>query len=218
MTFKRCSRVTIALLLVAAATGCGNFLTLGPLPANRARSTVSPAFQPEVYDRVAILVEDRTGRLRYGGSGEGALREVEDEFTSHLIGKGYAVAARGADVDRVLEELRFQRQGVTDRDVQQLGRMLNVPAVLLVSINENSSSSEYVRYTDGSAGTIYWGSGAIGARLISVERGEVLWISSYSTRIQIAQGSEQTRVLAPIAQGVASAFPDRYPPPSDPDV
>jgi hypothetical protein len=169
----------------------------------RPRVTLSADFKPEQYKLLAVIVFDETRRFHYSG----ALREVEDEFMRAIIERGYKVAAR-SDVDKILQELKFQRSGLTEREVARIGKLLGVPAVILVSINRISAepyqpmiSQQGVQYYNVTA--------SISARLISTEQGEVLWLSSY-TGSSVSTSRDQdkeARALAPVARVVASGLP-----------
>lgn len=171
----------------------------------RAESSTSANFRPSEYDRIAIIISDETGKLRRD---VGILRQVEDEFISSLIDKGYRVAAR-SDVNALLGELRFQSGHISEADAAELGHMLNVPAVLLVTITNIDGSSEYVRYRDGGGERVYYAHGGLGARLVGVETSEVLWVSSHATRMKIEDNRNEQRILPYIAEMVAVAFPPR---------
>lgn len=165
----------------------------------RPRVTLSPDFKPELYKRLAVIVFDQTRRFRDSG----AIREVEDEFMRSVIERGYRLVAR-SDVNKILEELKFQRSGLTEGQVAQIGKLLGVPAVIFVSINRISVE----RYPQRGE-RYYWVTASISGRLISAERGEVLWLSSYTGgRVTTDSGRDEVEsVLAPVARVVASGLP-----------
>ncbi len=101
---------------------------------------------------------------------EAAKNQIADFFAMELLKKGFAPVER-AQVQSILKEQRFQTSGETSsQDAAKAGKILNVPAVILVNIpvyNENiSMTAKMVNVEDGS---IMWagsGSGSTG-RLLS---------------------------------------------------
>ena len=178
----------------------------------QADSTVSSSFRPEKYPKIAVITSDQTGHFSRREV-QGISRQVEDKFIAELLQKGYTVASR-SDVESILGEMRFQSSNLTEDDAARLGRMLNVPAVLLVSITNIDHSQERVQYRDGGSGTVYYAHGSIGARLVGVETAEILWLSSYAGRIRTESSRNEERVLPIVAEIVATSFPSRYSAPS----
>lgn len=108
-------------------------------------------------DRVAIA--SVTGRVY----GEAAKNTVSDFFVMELMKKGYTVVER-AQVQKILQEQEFQASGITDnQDAARAGRILNVPAVLLISIPEYGGEKM-----------------EMSARMVEVETATILWIGSGS--------------------------------------
>ena len=92
--------------------------------------------------------------------------------------KGYRVSDR-SDVDRVLQEIHFQQSGLTDEaGASRLGKMLNVEAVLIVKVMPGKT----IYHSEGpfSANRYYNATCDVSARLVSVERAEVLALASVS--------------------------------------
>jgi len=166
--------------------------------------TVLPLFSPEVYNRIAIYVVDRTR----SSLEEGALQQVEDEFMHAVIEKGYILAAR-SDIKQVAKELDLQASSFTEEALARKAKVLNVSAILLVSINE-LSTSEYqpTIYVQGQR--YYRTSVSISARLISAELSQVVWISSYSGTYEVNDRRYEHKALAPAARIVAKSLPSRY--------
>lgn len=193
---------SLILFCVFLTCGCQQLETLynstfGPPVAN---STLSPSFDAEKYSKVAVIVQ--SDNRRYNRSSY--LRRVEDEFIQVILAKGYTIASR-SDINRLKQEIKFQDTGWTDEDFAKAGRMLNVPSILLVNINDISNSSH--RNEEGER--FYTASATIGGRLIGVENAEILWIGSYSGSIRTDNSNQGERALAPTANVVASSFPDR---------
>ncbi len=102
-------------------------------------------------EKVAIV--DVTGAVM----GDAAKNQIGDFFVLELLKKGYAPVER-AQVQALLKEQKFQTSDMTStEDAAQAGRILNVPAVLLVSIPD---------YKDEMS---------ITAKMVSVEDGAILW-------------------------------------------
>jgi len=168
------------------------------------RVTLSPLFRGSVYNRLAIIVVDNTRKF----SRSGALRQVEDEFMRAVIEKGYTLAAR-SDIERILAEQKLQRSDITEKEIARIGRILNVPAVVIVTINA-VSTQKYQPIIAVKGQQYYSTSVSISARLISAESAEVLWISSYTGEV-VSERSRETEenALSPIASIVASGLPAR---------
>ena len=111
------------------------------------------------YKRVAILpFEYRTRNNQIS---------VEDYFEQELMGKGYNIVER-IKIESMLKELQFQQSDLTDQDkTAQIGKFLNVDALLsgVVSI---SSSRDDINVD-------------ISVKLTSVEDASILWSGSGST-------------------------------------
>lgn len=164
------------------------------------RVSISPVFNAELYPRLAVFVVDQTRDF----DRTGAIRQVEDEFMRAALEKGYTLAAR-SDVEKILEEQNLQQSDLTEQQIAEIGRILNVPAVLIASIN--SASAQQYSYSQG--GSYYLVDVSISARLLSVELGEVLWISSYTGRLDAPGSNREARAqtLPPVAQVVARGLP-----------
>jgi hypothetical protein len=132
-------------------------------------------------------------------------RLIEDEFVSELLRKGYNVASR-SDVEAILKESRFQRSGLTDQDAAQVGRILNVPAVLIVSVTHLDRDQRWSGNLDVSSTLA-----AMGVRLISVERGEVLWVGKQRAHSRGATERIATLLVVSLARQIALAFPPKSP-------
>ena len=113
-----------------------------------------------------------------------------------LLNKGYQVASR-SDVQQVMEELRFQDSSLTERSIAKIGRMLNVSAMLIVSVTDLDHGRQY-HNSDS------YVSAALGARLIGVERAEFLWGGRCS-----GTGAQVGSTLEDIAKKIAGVFPTK---------
>lgn len=192
-------------VVLSALNGCGMFM---------ARSAVSSDFDSGRVGPIAILVEDASG----GPASAALYRQVEIEFIHTLMSKGYTVASR-SDVHHLVTEGEFQRESaLTDGDAARLGRMLNVPTILIATITGTNVTSERRLRTVRTSGgheyqqryTAYIGHASLGGRLVHVETGQVLWTSSDTNHRTL---DNNQRHVAPAVQYVASrvamAFPDR---------
>ena len=198
---KNALKIICVLNLGMLILSCVTMPNLQPQP----RVTLSPLFRGSVYNRLAIFVVDNTRKF----SRSGALRQVEDEFMRAVIEKGYTLAAR-SDIERILSEQNLQRSDITEKEIARIGRILNVPAVVIVSIN-NVSTQRYQPIIAVKGQRYYSTSVSISARLISAELAEVLWISSYTGEVLVSERSKEIEenALSPIASIVASGLPAR---------
>lgn len=198
--FKILLSLVILTPLIAACT-----TTYDPLMP---RVTTSPRFSPQVYDRIAIYVENNNDNRRsYNRGASGALREVEDEFMRAVIENGYTLAAR-SDLDQILREQELQQSSYTETAIAQRARAINVSAVIIVSINGQTTT----RFTPAlyQRGVNYYRSEAsISARMISAELAQVVWLSSYQGSQTINNMDEQNNVLPLIARIVARGLPSK---------
>jgi hypothetical protein len=140
-----CVCMLLSALLVA---GCAS---------SKGESYAAPGYDFSGLDRVAVT--DVTGQVY----GEAAKSTVADFFTMELFQKGYRVMER-AKMQALLKEQEFQASAITtEQDAARAGRVLNVPAVMLVSVPKYGK--EKMEMT---------------AKLVDVETGEILWLGSGS--------------------------------------
>ncbi len=113
------------------------------------------------YKKVAVLVDSRDKQFQ---------SIAEDTFMMSLIGQGVTVSSR-SDLDLVVKEIKFQHSGLTDNMSVRAGEILNVPAVVIVSIKK-------YRKDPGSRkdGSYYDGIGIM-AKVIDIETGEIIIMS-----------------------------------------
>lgn len=105
-------------------------------------------------DKVAVV--DVIGAV----SGEGEKNQIGDFFVMQLLKKGYTPIER-SQVQSLLKEHEFQASDITTSEgVAKAGRILNVPAVLVVNIPNFDEEM------------------SITAKLIDVEDGSILWLGS----------------------------------------
>jgi uncharacterized protein YcfJ len=103
-------------------------------------------------EKVAVVrVEGRVGS-------QAAANEIADYVGMEFMKRGYGVIER-TQIDAVLKEQEFQGSAVTsNEDAVRVGRVLNVPAVVVVNIPE---ADERISMT---------------AKMIDVQTGEMLWM------------------------------------------
>jgi hypothetical protein len=189
-------------------------LSLGLLAGCSApESHVSPSFDPNATGTIAVVAEDRTGKIpKYG-----FLRECEDVFAAKLMAKGYRIAAR-RDAEAVEKELVI----LTDDEVVEIGRVLRADAVMIVSITDFGQSSEIrsgeVTYRDvrtrerttrWETRTVHSAFAAITARLIDLNR-EILWSGSHRDSCIMPDSEQVGSALRSVAKCLAESFPDRF--------
>ena len=117
-------------------------------------------------DKVAVV--DVQGDIK----GEPVKNQIADFFAMELLKKGFAPVER-AQVQTLLKEQKFQTSGLTSPEgAAGAGKILNVPAVLLVNIpNFGEEMSMTAKMIDIEDGSILWmgsGSGKTGKFLSAI--------------------------------------------------
>ena len=136
---------TILACLLAAAT----FIAGCATATGESQARVGYDFSK--LEKVAVV--DVTGAVM----GDAAKNQIGDFFVLELLKNGYAPVER-SQVQAILKEQKFQTSDMTSaEDAAQAGRILNVPAVLFVSIPD---------YKDEMS---------ITAKMVGVEDGAILW-------------------------------------------
>ncbi len=133
--------------------------------------------------------------------GEAARNQIADFFAMELLKRGYSPIER-AQVHVILKEQEFQASAITsDEDAAKAGRILNVPAVLIVNIPKFGDEIQMT------------------VKMVNVEDGSILWLSSgkgkgsktLGTIVGAAAGAligyavtgEDDKVVGAVAGGVA---------------
>ncbi len=133
-------------------------LVAGGCAAGKGESFSRAGFDFSKLDKIAIL--EVSGAVQ----GDAAKNQIGDFFLMELLKKGYTPVER-AQVQTLLKEQKFQATDVTSAEgAARAGRVLNVPAVLLVNIPT---------YEDEMNMT---------AKMIDVEDASILWVGSGSGR------------------------------------
>lgn len=157
-------------------------------------STVSPAFHDLEPEKIALV--DVSGDI----SGEAPKNQVEDFFVAEMLKKGYRVIERNR-VNKILNEQDFQKSDrTTDSEKAQIGKILNVPAVVTLDANvEGEKVSVTGKMIDTNTAEILWvGTGGGGSgETIATAGGAVIGALTGS---QVGGGSG--RVIGGVAGGV----------------
>jgi hypothetical protein len=141
---------TVCLCTLVAA------LFVGGCAASKGESVVRAGYDFSKVNEVAVI--EVTGRVR----GEEVKNQIRTFFEQELLRKGYTPVER-SQVQAVLKEQKFQASDITsDEAAARVGRILNVPAVLLVNIPTYKESMNMT------------------AKMIDVEDGSILWIGTGS--------------------------------------
>lgn len=185
-------------LLFAVLTLCG---CLTPKVPESPSVVTSPVFKPETFQRVAVFVQNRSPvKLNIG-----TLAVVENIFTKECISKKYLVASR-SDVHAALREIAFQNSGLTEQVIAEKAKLMAVDAILLVSVEDVSArgASTIIR-VEGSYFAKWRVS--LSAKLLSADKGEVLLLADHSKEQYMDNGEDLEKLIAELAQIVASAIP-----------
>ena len=148
-------------------------------------------------DKVAIV--EVTGRVY----GDAVKNQISNMFMMELMKRGYAVIERG-DVQALLKEQEFQASDITtDQGAARAGQVLNVPAVMLVSIPKYKQKMEIsAKMVEVETGTVLWignGSGSTGKTLATV----VGAAAGAAIGAAVAGGDSNDRVVGGVIGGVA---------------
>jgi hypothetical protein len=219
-----CSRILYKTAAVLAET----FPDRGTGAALLSKRTIDPHTVP----KLAVLVIGEPRRLTRGASfrgqdpsnprikskaPEGAdtdsrsdqERIVEEAFTQVLADRGYRLVSR-SDLRAILREQQFQQSGFTEDNAVAIGKLLNIPAVLVVRITDFAVDA----IPDKVSGRVVALSRAgVGARIIQVGRGEIWWTHGEWQARQAESARYGSRILDTVATSVASFVPP--PPKSD---
>jgi hypothetical protein len=136
----------VLLSSLAAVTGCSS---------SHAESTAVAGYDFGRIDKIAII--EVSGRVY----GEAAKNRVSNLFAMKLMEKGYRLIER-KDIKALLKEQQFQASDLTTKEgAAKAGRILNVPAVLMIDIPKYSG-----------------GKMEMSAKLVDVEDATILWMGT----------------------------------------
>jgi len=206
----------LVVVLLAAALYC----PAGLAAAAAVDTSSDPSFDPQLFPKLAVIVvaegAERTSVIvkRKGAERSTAIlfsdqtrveRAVEDEFVSALMRKGYTLSTR-SDLLSILKEQTIQDLSLTEDNSAGIGKVLKVQAVMLVRL----TGFQDVQGTGTKAGpATSKASGAIGARLMTVEGAKILWTARYSQQIATTDASKGVQPAVLAAKRIAAAFPKR---------
>ena len=156
------------LLAVLVVSGCAT---------GKGESYVRAGYNFGALEKVAVV--EVSGEVK----GDAAKNQIADFFTMELLKRGYTPVER-AQVQALLDEQDFQASDITSNEgAAQVGKIMNVPAVMLVSI---PTCKENISMT---------------AKMIDVEDGSVLWLGSGSG----STGKTGSTILGAVAGAVVGA-------------
>lgn len=118
---------------------------------------VSNSFFDEEISRLAIVYPDKKDFDH--------INSLDNSVTTALISLGYQVASR-RDTNLILEEIKFQSTGLTQENIERIGKFLNVSAILVIR-----------KFADKHKDALSaWTGSRLRLRLVSVKSTEVIWI------------------------------------------
>ena len=154
---------------------------VGRMRLGAGQSVASVSFDVSKYGKVAII--DVAGAVY----GEGVKGRISDLFAMELIRKGYDVIDR-ANVKKLVDEQKFQASDLaSEQGAAQAGKMLNVPAVILVSIPRYEG--ERLSMT---------------AKMIDVEQSNIIWIGEGTGKTNKTLGTVLGAAAGAVVGGVVA--------------
>jgi hypothetical protein len=142
-------KIVVNMLIIAV-------LLIGGCSSGRAESHSRAGYNFSMIDKVAIVAVE--GAVK----SEPAKNQIADLFAMEFLKKGYAPVER-AHVRVLLEEQELQASELTtEAGAAEAGKILNVPAVLVISIPHFSDEI------------------AMTAKLVDIQDGSILWLGSGS--------------------------------------
>jgi len=142
-------KIVVNVLIIAV-------LFIGGCSSGRAESHSRAGYNFSMIDKVAIVAVE--GAVK----SEPAKNQIADLFAMEFLKKGYAPVER-AHVRVLLEEQEFQASELTtEAGAAEAGKILNVPAVLIISIPHFGEEI------------------AMTAKLVDIQDGSILWIGNGS--------------------------------------
>jgi len=144
-------KIVVNVLIIAV-------LFIGGCSSGRAESHSRAGYNFSMIDKVAIVAVE--GALK----SEPAKNQIADLFSMEFLKKGYAPKEQ-ASVKAFLEEQGFQASDLaTEAGAAEAGKILNVPAVLIISIPHFGDEI------------------AMTAKLVDIQDGSILWLGSGSRK------------------------------------
>ncbi|UCF14530.1 MAG: hypothetical protein JSW59_14035 [Phycisphaerales bacterium] len=169
-------------------------LFLGGCASQKGESYSLAGFNFAELDKVAIL--EVTGQVR----GDTVKNQIGTFFEMELMKRGYSPILR-SQVQTILKEQEFQASDITSNTgAAQAGRVLNVPAVMLINIpkykEEMTMTAKMVNVEDARILWIGSGSGSTGKTLATITGAAV------GAAAGVAAAGEDDQLLGGIAGGI----------------
>ncbi len=194
----------LLVLLWSSQSAVLGFQRMAKTAKKKPQTSADSSFTPAKITKLAVVVVgDSRGRSMKAQSDQQRL--VEDEFVQVLIDKGYSLVSR-SDIQAVAKEQEFQRSGLTEDNAAALGKLLNVPAVLVLRITGSMTENQRNPKTGAS---VIIGRASLGARLVSVETGGIWWTGNHTESGPVRGRGDDSLVLADVAKNIALAFPNK---------
>jgi hypothetical protein len=197
----------------------------------RPKITTRVAPQPTDFTTLAVIVAGPQKSRLLGGSPQTIdQRLVEDHFFASLIEKDYDVLVR-LDLEKIVKDQKLQTKLLNESEASGIGKLLNLPAVMLVEIYMDDEGSEHTFGEPHDTKTIIYEGARLTAKLIDVRTGIALWEGSHFAEVlshverdveiaefragkrSISPGKTGpairpgSRALARVAEELADAFP-----------
>lgn len=195
-------RLFIAVVVTTLCCGQSRAQVRKPAKGKAPETSTDASFQPEQLAKLAVIAYTEQRR---GESQSDQQRLVEDIFVQSLLGRGHLVVAR-SDLKTVLTEQELENSGLTDSNAVAVGKLLNIPAVLVVRITEYALESQYDSAKRERTQTAR---ATVGARLINVNTGGIWWQGTHSLSDTVQVKGELVQVLAQVAERLARSFPEK---------
>jgi hypothetical protein len=171
-------------------------LIVGGCASGKGESYIRADYDFSKVTKIAVV--EVSGAVR----GEAVKNQIGDFFSMELMKKGYTPVER-AQVQALLKEQKFQASDVTtDEDAARAGKILNVPAVMLVNIptykEEMNMTAKIIDVQDGSISWIGSGSGTTGKTFTTVLGAA----AGAATGAVVAGGDTRDKVAGGVIGGV----------------
>lgn len=176
--------------------------------------TFTGDFEARRAERVVIVTDAPVPALRDSSVRHSVTRRVEDEASRLLIPKGYRLASR-SDLDHVLSELTLQSSDWSAQDAVQVGRLMNVDAIVILSIVEYGHVREQRTFQQQGRPETVWvmtGVAEVNGRYIDVESGEALGVGSTRVQRGIDREGDVTGLVLEATRRLVGDFPSRHAP------
>lgn len=192
-------KTTLSLLCLAA-------ITLLASCEGKKRIKTGGSFNPETFNKIAVIVvqSNTRGGGYYGNVDEALISQMEDEFTTTLLNKGYDLVSRSA-LEQIMKEQNLQNSGMNDTSsAAQLGKLANCRAILKVTLQnyEEKAIDPGNPYSSKNLSV------DASAQFISVEDAKILWTGSINAKSGLFNNDDN---LGSLVLPLVEAFPSRVP-------